>query len=376
MIAEQSLPINRKILKWARTQAHLTPEKAVEKAKIHALTRGISLSSVERLKQWEEGVDTPSFAQLESLAKAYRRPILTFFLAEPPAKHSIVQDFRTIGDTQADTDTPEFNAFVRQVETLQIDLHDILESAGNKPLDFIGSQKSQDSPELLAETIRKTLDYSLDDQIKAQNGEIVFSDIRAKAHDKGIFILLWGNLGSYHTDFDPEVFRGLAISDALAPLIVVNPNDTKAARVFTLVHELCHLWLGESGISNWTSISSKKKARRNEQLCNQVAAEFLVPANRLLNYWTRPANKAETEEWVKRSSQRFRVSQIVIARRLLDLEIISDDHYWDFYNRFMQAFLESEERQRSKGEFRIPRRITVRSKLGDRLRRPLRGYLM
>ncbi len=242
-------------LEWARKEAHLSTTRAAIKARIKDLkARGIKegLPSSQRLEQWEKGPETPTYSQLEKIAKAYRRPVLTFFLPEPPSQVTRLQDFRTVGSKTIDSEAfnPEFSAFLRKLEALQISLRDLLETINTKPITFIGTINLESPYVEVAKMIRELLNYSFEDQRKARTPESVFSELRHRAEDIGIFVLLEGNLGSYHTNFPAEVFRGLSISDDITPFIVINPNDAKVAMIFSLIHELCHLLLGESGISN------------------------------------------------------------------------------------------------------------------------------
>ncbi len=261
----KDIPVNHDILVWARKEANLSLFRAANKAGIKDLkARGQKegIPSTMRLERWEQGIETPTFPQLEKLAtKAYRRPVLTFFLTEPPIKLTRLQDFRTIGGRAIDSDlfSPEFSALVRQIEALQLNVHDLLLDIGSKPLPFVASITPNATPIQVAQQIRSVLEYSFKNQRDTGDYNQVFSDIRNKAEQHGIFILLEGNLGSYHTNIAPEVFRGLAISDNIAPFIVTNPNDAKPAMIFTLIHELSHVFRGETGISNMNSFDISKR---------------------------------------------------------------------------------------------------------------------
>ncbi len=371
----KEIPVNHNILEWARKEARLSTTHAATKAKIKDIkARGLKegLPSFRRLEQWEKGIDTPTYSQLENIAKAYRRPILTFFLPEPPSQVTRLQDFRTVGSKTIDLEnySPEFSSFLRIFEALQINLRDLLELINTKPLSFIGTM-NLDTPHVeVVKMIRDLLDYSLEDQRKAKTPESVFSEIRRRAEDVGIFILIEGNLGSYHTDFSAEVFRGLSISDDIAPFIVINPNDAKVAMIFTIIHELCHLLLGESGISNWNrlDISRRTLPFQNESYCDRVAAEFLSPRSDVLDAWQKQLPKYTPELAIEHIARQFNVSRIVIARRLLELDKIDHDYYWDFFDICQQEWQELRDKIKPKNkDFKIPLKIRTRSKLGNRL---------
>jgi len=369
----KSIPVNHNILVWARKEANLSRESAANKACINDLkARGEKegLSSTLRLERWEEGIETPSFSQLEKLAKAYRRPVLTFFLPEPPRKKTRLEDFRTIGGRDIDSDafSPELSALLRQIEALQLNMYDLLLDIGSKPLSFVASVSPNTTPIQVAQHIRSLLDYSFYNQKDTGDYNQVFSNIRTKAGQQGVFVLLEGNLGSYHTNIAPEVFRGLAISDNIAPFIVINPNDAKPAMIFSLIHELSHILRGETGISNLNSldISKRNLPYQNELFCDQVAAEFLVPESDLLREWEKLNINYSLEASIGLISRQFSVSRIVIARRLLDFGQIDDDFYWEFYETCQEEWRQIYKTKRTK-EIKIPYKILTRSRLGGKL---------
>jgi Zn-dependent peptidase ImmA (M78 family) len=365
----QENPINHDILAWARREANLSPERAAIKAHIKDLkARGSSkaLLSIQRLELWEQGIETPTFPQLENLAKAYRRPVLTFFLHERPTKQTRVQDFRTIGSKDIDTRefSPEFSALLRQIEALQVSLKDLMEKIGQKQSRFVGSGAGKTNSIEVAQIIRNYLGYSLENQYKAGSYDQVFSDVRAKAEEQGVFVILEGNLGSYHTDFEPDVFRGLSISDPLAPLVVINPNDSKAARIFTIVHELCHICKGETGVSNWNSldVSLKETTFKNEVFCDQVAAEFLIPKEELEKDWKTQTSIHSFETAIEHISKHYWVSKIVVARRLYDFGKIEKDYYWKFYEKCLTEWKALANKKKTTPK--IPAKIKIKNKFG------------
>ena len=247
-------------------------------------------------------------------------------------------------------------------------MYDLLLDTGSKPLSFVASVSPNTTPIQVAQQIRSLLDYSFYNQKDTGDYNQVFSDIRTKAEQQGVFILLEGNLGSYHTNIAPEVFRGLAISDNIAPFIAINPNDAKPAMIFSLIHELSHILRGETGISNLNSldISKRNLPYQNELFCDQVAAEFLVPERDLLREWEKLNINYSLEDSIKLISKQFSVSRIVIARRLLDFGQIDNDFYWEFYKACQEEWRQIYKTKRTK-EIIIPYKIRTRSRLGGKL---------
>ncbi len=365
MPMRQEAPINHIILEWARRQTDFTPEQAVMRAGIKDL-KSKGLTAQERLVKWESGQEKPTLNELELIAKAYRRPLLTFFLSEPPRVVTSLQDFRTFGDRPVAKSSPEFAAFRRQIEVLQKAVRRLVEEAGGKRIEFIGSSTMDVTPVLIAQAIRNQLQFSLTDQQKVLSSEELFNTLRNKIGEAGVFVIRKADLGSAHSKILLEEFRGLVISDPIAPFIVVNPNDARPALLFTLVHELVHLWLGESGISNFDALKiNSSDYQDREVFCNNVAAEFLVPQRVLMMEW-QDAMHGELESTIQSLANKFKVSRVVIARRLLDLEQITGDAYWEMYNRWRNEWTIVREQQKEQeggpGYF-----IVTKSKLGSKL---------
>ena len=240
--------VNPDILRWARETAGLTLEDAVGKLSIRD-TRGAV--ATDRLRALETGETAPTRALLSRMAKQYRRPLLTFYLAQPPRRGNWGRDFRAPAADRSARDEALLDALVRNVQARQglprsamLDDDDAL-----VPLTFPGSATTDTPVEQLVGSIRETLRLQLSDFRAARNPDDAFRLLRSHAEQAGVFVLVLGDLGSYHTELSVEVFRGFALADEFAPFVVVNPQDSAAARCFTLLHELVHLWLGEPGIS-------------------------------------------------------------------------------------------------------------------------------
>jgi len=367
----EGIIINFAVLRWARVQAGFTLLQAVTRAKIHDL-KTTNVSAVERLQSWEEGLGSPTLNELRSLAKVYRRPLLTFFLPEPPESSTKLEDFRTIGDHPILTSSPEFSAFTRQIQVLQEELREIIRDEGAKPLAFVGSVNAEYSPKDIAQSIREVLDFPFSDQEKIRQKDQLFNILRSKAEDAGTFVLRKADLGSHHSNISVDEFRGLTISDEYAPLIIVNPSDAISALIFTLIHEFAHLLLGDSGISNSNifNVSAPNRLER-EILCNKVAAEFLVPENLLFEEHSILSTR-DISTTIDALSDRFKVSRIVIGRRLLEYELIEDATYWQLYEEWILSWNTRRsifsEGSKGPGYF-----INTKSKLGKKLLQTVLG---
>ncbi len=265
--------VNPKILSWARETAGLTLEEAVIKLGMQGE------KATSRLAELESGDRDPSRAQLLKMSDRYRRPLLSFYLADPPHEGDKGQDFRTLPAREVSENRPVLEALLRDVCARQGLVRAALEEADEAvPLNFVGSCEMADGINAVLDSIQRTLDFSLDEFRAAATTDDAFKILRASVEKAGVFVLLIGNLGSYHTDIDASVFRGFALADEFAPFVVINEKDSRAAWSFTLLHELTHIWLGETGTSAYEGQADLEK------FCDLVSAQFLL-------------NHTELDEW-------------------------------------------------------------------------------
>lgn len=256
--------INPQILSWARESAGLTLEDAA---------RGIGLAgenAVTRLAEMEAGDREPSRPQLLKMADRYRRPLLTFYLPEPPAAAPRTHDFRTLPNRETGAEAT-IDALVRDVRTRQALVRSALEDAEEAEIrPFVGSVDSRGGAEKLARAMTDLLGLDREAYRAARTVEQAFRIFRDAAEAAGVYVLLIGNLGHWKTNLSPRVFRGMALADDVAPFIIINETDSKTAWPFTLLHELGHILLGQSGISGYDSEQAV------ERLCDDAAARFLL----------------------------------------------------------------------------------------------------
>ena len=259
------------IIKWARENAGLTLEEAAYKLQI---TDGAATSAADKLGIYEEGKKEPSRALLLRMSKQYRQPLLTFYLDQPPVIGDRGEDFRTIPEQFfEEAENANIDVLIRDIKARQSTIRETLIDEDEEiHLDFIGKHTINSGIKTIVQTIREALNLKLEDYRSQPNYKESFKILRQRTESAGIFILLKGNLGSYHSNIAVSAFRGFALSDDVAPFIVINDNDIESAWSFTLLHELTHLILGQTGISG---TSAEKQI---EKFCNDVASEYFLPA--------------------------------------------------------------------------------------------------
>ena len=338
----RTVQINPQILSWARETAGLTIGEAAEKLGLKDVAKA---SAVEKLAQAEAGTRPVSQSLLEKAATTYRRPLLTFYLPQPPARGDRGEDFRTISGTTTTRANAMLDALLRDVRARQQMLREIVaEDDDARPLAFVASVGTDRGARAISASIRTTLGVTVADQRRPNSPAELFATLRGAAERSGIYVLLLGDLGSYHSDIGEDVFRGFALADDLAPLVVINDNDAAPARSFTIIHELAHLWLGASGVSGPLRGVSDNAI---ERLCNAVAGEFLLPPDVIGNLaQARGADFTSALALTASVARDWNVSQGAVAYRLIEQRLITEDVANELFRYFAERW--RAERQRAR----------------------------
>ena len=296
--------ITPNVLKWARESARMTEETAAAKVSV----------KVDRLKEWEAGTSQPTIKQAQTLAKAYNRPFALFFLPEIPRDFQPLQDFRKSGSKSLTTSSI---FIIREIQQKQAWISDVYSENQEEKLDFVGRFSIEDDPQSVAKDILDTLKinpalYKTDNPIK---------EWIDAAESNGIFVSRTSFIHS-RLKLDSEELQGFAIADAHAPFVFVNSDDWNAPQLFTLVHELAHIWIAETGISNEVEPDLKQKDKFHpvELFCNEVAANALMPKEIILNFDSASFNNSKD---VFKVAKQLGVSSFALLVRALNLNIIS-----------------------------------------------------
>jgi Zn-dependent peptidase ImmA (M78 family) len=287
-----------------------------------------------KLEAWEQREAKPTLKQLDSFAQATHTPVGFLFLPEPPQESVPIPDYRTIADRGVGQPSADLLDTIFQCQQRQEWYHDNARVNGEPPVRLVGSLTPTTSPLEAAATMRSALQF--EPSARGSSWSDALRILAEHAEDLGVLVMTNGVVGSNtHRKLDPEEFRGFALVDDLAPLVFINGADTKAAQIFTLAHELAHLWLGESALSD--STVDAEPAGRVEQWCNQTAAELLVPLTEIANDFD--GTEPLTDE-LERLARRFRVSTLVALRRLHDAGHLEDDAYRRAYRDELRRVLD------------------------------------
>lgn len=326
------VPVQPELLRWARKRA------------------GLELAELSgrfaKLEDWEAGTVHPTLKQLEKYARATRAPIGYFFLPEPPVERIPIPDFRTLGSVQVEQPSPDLLDTLHLCLQRQDWYRGFARSNREDPRAFVGSLTTAAPIAQAATSIRDTLGIDIEARAALPTWEEALRLLIAQAEEAGILVMVSGVVGSNtRRVLDPAEFRGFALADDLAPLIFVNGRDSKSAQMFTLAHELAHLWLGQSALTD--SQAATFDDQETERWCNQVAAETLVPLDSLRSKGFRPA--AGLQDEIQRLTRVFKVSSLVILRRIHDAGWISRRQMWDAYDDELERLRKLAEKRKSPG---------------------------
>ncbi|MCY3594956.1 MAG: ImmA/IrrE family metallo-endopeptidase [Bacteroidetes bacterium] len=292
---------------------------------------------------WIRHERQPTFKQLEKLAKATHTPFGYLFLPEPPEERLPVPDYRSVTSSERGRPSPNLLDTLHTMRRRQEWLRETLVESEMEPLSFVGSARLVDEPDTVGREMRRALGLDGGWAAGVSTWETAVSELRKMIESLGVMAVINGVVGNNtHRKLNVREFQGFALTDPYAPLIFVNGADFKSAQMFTLAHELAHIWLGKEGLSGFEALSPD--GSDVEKWCNAAAAELLVPAGELRMQWREVERKTDRFEMLARI---FKVSPIVASRRALDLNLVDRNTFFEFYNRYTNKERDKE-RERSK----------------------------
>ncbi len=318
--------VNPDLLDWALVRAGLSADTLIK--------------AFPKIHDWLTGDIQPTLKQLEQFANKTHIAIGYLFLPEPPIETLPIPDFRTLADRQLAQPSPDLLDTIYAMQQRQSWLREDSIEGEVEPLDFVGSATQGDDPSAVGREMRRLLGFEGGWASQVRTWQEAVSVLRRAMERLGIMTIINGVVGnSINRVLNVEEFRGFALSDPYAPLIFVNGADAKSAQMFTLAHELAHVWLGESALSDVEPAS--QPSQQLEDWCNRAAAEFLVPEAELRLYWH---DVRHDEVSFELTARHFKVSPIVAGRRAMDLRLVDRAVFFDFY----QAYINEERKQKKK----------------------------
>ncbi len=332
-----------------------------------ALHRSNRQETLERMfpkiGEWLSGAIQPTLRQLEDFAKAASVPFGFLLLPDPPKEVLPIANFRTLANECMLRFSPELLDTIHKMQRRQAWMREYLIEQGHEPLSFIGEASLDDEPASIARKIRRTLGIDGNWAKRQTSWNAALRVLESKIEDAGILVMVNGVVGNNtHRKLEPDEFRGFVLADNYAPLLFVNGTDGKAAQMFTLAHELAHLWLGRSAAFDLRDLQPADDVY--EQACNRIAAEFLVPSTLLTTLWPDIAANKEAFQHIAR---RFKVSEIVAARRVFDLGLIGRDTFFNFYREWQQSEYTKNSSPRGGGDYYMNQNLRIGRRFGEAL---------
>lgn len=297
---------------------------------------------VPNLEKWLKGEKKPTVKQLEAFSKKVYLPFGYLFLPEPPIENLPIPFFRTNGK-RAEKVSINIYDTILLTQQRQDWLHDYLKDNKFENLPFVGKHSRTKNPIEIVNDIRQTLGLKENWASQLGNWEEAQNHLVQTIEDKGIITVFNGVVeNNGYRKIPVDECRGFVLVDKIAPFMFINNADSKSAQMFTIVHELAHIWIGHSAGFDFRKIQPADNPI--EILCDQVAAEFLVPEKAFNEKWKRNPN-------IKSASRYFKVSEIVIARRAMDTGKITRSQFFEFYNEYVKREFIKKESQSSGGNF-------------------------
>jgi Zn-dependent peptidase ImmA (M78 family) len=326
-----TISVKPELLRWAMARSGLSTDELSAK--------------FPKIDAWKTGERQPTFRELEKFARTTMTPLGALFLDAPPREELPIPDFRTKDDRRLARFSPNLLDTIQTMQQRQAWLREWSIEEGAAPLDFVGSARVSMNFKSLAQQIRHRLNLDLNWAAPLANWEAAIQRLRQSMERIGIVVFSNSVVGlNNHRPLDPEEFRGFVLCDPRAPVVFLNDADAKSARIFTLAHELVHVWLGQDGVFNLERLMPA--GSDIERYCNRVAAEFLIPAQQLTEQW--PLARANARPF-QTLAQCFKVSPLVAARRALDLNLISKPEFFRFYEQDRSAWMTRKLAQRKRG---------------------------
>ncbi|WP_030382320.1 MULTISPECIES: ImmA/IrrE family metallo-endopeptidase [unclassified Streptomyces] len=281
---------------------------------------------VPRFDAWVDGRIRPTLKQLQDFADATHTPIGSLFLPSPPEESIPIPDMRTIRNQSVSRPSVDLLDTIYSCQSRQEWYREYAHTHGYPDLEFVGSARLSNEPTAVAASIRRLLRFEIQDRSSFTTWKEALRGLIDRIESAGVLVMVNGIVGAdTHRKLNPREFRGFALTDAIAPLIFINGADTKAAQIFTMVHELAHIFLGESALSD--AALAKRTDNDAELWCNRVAAEALVPMADLRREFRGDPTLPE----LSRLARRYRVSTLVVLKRIFDGGFLAWDDYQQRY---------------------------------------------
>ena len=294
--------------------------------------------SPEAIQDWFEGSSAPTFKQAQRLAKRLRIPFGYLFLLRLPEEDLPIRDFRRVHGTVLREPSVDLHDVVSDVLLKHDWYWDYRAEHDEPPFAFVGRFSMGSPVPRVAEDIRSEL--SFESKVRPQDRRRFLGTFVRQIEEQGILVMRNGIVRqATNRPLQVEEFRGFSIADPMAPIIFVNNADSNAAQIFTLAHELAHIWIGEGGVYDADLTITRRDPDDIEAFCNEVAGELLLPWSHLSQLWNN--RSVSKTNWVRIMSRRFSVSTVMVARQLWMHHAIDREEFFAIYEVERENWLPS-----------------------------------
>lgn len=305
---------------------------------------------VDNIKHWLDGTKSPTFNQIEDFSKKSHIPLGYFFLQTPPIEQISLLKYRTLDSIQLTNPSRNLIDTIHDMEAVQEWMVNYRKEWNYDTISIVGSLKGITDISVIADTIRKDLGLNIEWYKDCGNPSEAFNKVRGLLEECGIVVMMNGIVGkNTHRALDVNEFRAFAMVNEWAPLIFINGADSAGGRLFSLFHELVHLWIGENDLYNDTKYSANG-IKPIEVTCNAVAGALMVPKTVFLDKWNNNTND-DIHEKIKELARMFRCSSSVIARRALDNKKIDQNVYNMVIADAIEAYIQTKQEKSSGGDY-------------------------
>lgn len=287
---------------------------------------GVNDELITHFYKWKADEEQPTYAQIETLSNKIHIPLGYFFLQSPPDEPIPLMEYRTIQSTAKTTPSRDLIDTYYQMSSIQGWMRDYLIESGSEKHNFVGSCKKENDSVKIAASIRGVTGMSEYWYTQSENKDTSFKILRTFFENIGILILQNGVVGQNNfRKLNIDEFRAFTLIDDYAPLIFINSNDTAGGKLFSLLHEAVHIWLGLHSCFNDNSRLAITTSPL-ETICNAAAAELLVPNSHFVDKWNDQPHIALNNKLLNVAGY-FKCGVITIARRALDNNYINQIQY-------------------------------------------------
>lgn len=321
-MASVSVKVNPAILNWL----------------IQKVQKGnVGNSVTDLINKWIAGEKEPTFSQIETVSKKSNIPFGYFFLEKPPEDDCKIVDFRTVDSHSIQDPSRNLIDTVDLMSNVQEWMAEYNKDSGASKYTFVGSIKINDGVLTAADDIRKELGLNLNWFKDFKHAKETFNSLRNSIANLGVLVMMSGIVGNNtHRPLNVEEFRAFTLVDPYAPLIFINSRDTENGKLFSLLHELVHIWIGKSSFYNDNTYGAFRTVSKEEQFCNAVAAEILVPDSVFLSEWRKQSGS--NESIINELGKQFVCSRFTLLIKALNTGRIEQHEFKRLLNLFKGQF--------------------------------------